>query len=110
MGTMAKETANEDTIEKMIALDEDFISWWAEGLEREGCNLDKDTIRIATQQEKPFLFRNYTYREYFDAMRRGEYWPSVTYNLAYTMCWKSVLENMVEDEGAAVPPWKRPRE
>ena len=52
---MAKETANEDTIEKMIALDEDFISWWAEGLEREGCNLDKDTIRIATQQEKPFF-------------------------------------------------------
>ena len=55
MGIMTKETANEGTNEKMIALDEDFINWWAEGLEKQGYDLDKDTIRIATQQDLLFF-------------------------------------------------------
>ena len=107
---MAKETADEKGVEEIITLDEDFIRWWAEGLEKQGYSLDKDTIRIATQWEKPFLFRDYTYREFFAAMRQGEYWPLETYNFAYTMCWKSVLENMVDPEDEIMLPWGRSRE
>lgn len=99
-----------------VELDEEFLKWWAEGLERQGIDIDKTTIRIATQQTKPFLFREYSYRECFEAMQQGEYWSLVAYGFAYKVylahkkCGKLPgLEQKIDDK-EIVPFWEKSKE
>lgn len=75
---------------KELNLDEKFLEWWEKGLEKEGYDLDKEQVQ-ALAGETDMVLKVYTYREFFQAMREGEYGPLLGYRAAYNKYRFSLL-------------------
>lgn len=94
-------------------LDEDFLRWWATRLEKKGIDLDEKQVKISahppsTPPAEVHLYQVYSYNECFEAMRRGDYWPLVSYAVAYRGCCQSILEDQANADSEIVLPWKKP--
>ncbi len=88
-----------------VKLDEEFLQWWERGLEEEGYDLHKKQLKVLADPTKS-LYHVYSYHEFFNAMRRGEYAALLAYHFAYSICNRSRLEKIVQ-EGKIIPFKKR---
>ena len=68
---------------KELNLDEQFLQWWEQKLVEDGCDLDELQIKIAVHPTAIHLQKLYSYRDFFQAVRKGEYWPLCAYHAAY---------------------------
>ncbi|MDP3699209.1 MAG: hypothetical protein Q8R47_06515 [Nanoarchaeota archaeon] len=84
-----------------LRIDEDFLEWWGKSLENQGYDLDEKQIRILAQPGKE-LYHVYSYHDFFDAIRKGEYWPSVAYHFAHQMYNQSRLEELAQREAEII--------
>ena len=92
-----------------VSLDEEFLRWWERSLEEHGYDLDKKQVKVLAHPAKS-LYHVYSYHEFFNAMRRGEYAPLIAYQFAYHICNKSRLEELADreaDHQAKVIPFPR---
>jgi len=81
-------------------LDEGFLQWWEQDLEKEGYDIHKKQVRVLAHPAKN-LYHVYSYHEFFNAMRRGEYAALMTYHFAYRIC-KSRLEELTDKEAEII--------
>lgn len=84
-----------------INLDEEFLEWWERNLEKEGYDMDEKQLRFLTDPAQN-LYCNYSYRNFFQAVRREEYGPLMAYNFAHQMYIKSKLEEVIKQEAAKI--------
>lgn len=80
---------------KKAEVDEDFLQWWERSLEEKGYNVNKKQLKVLAHPAKN-LYHVYSYHEFFNAMRKGEYIPLMAYRLAYHICSRSRLEELAE--------------
>jgi len=85
-----------------LRIDEDFLQWWEKSLEKQGYDLDEKKIRVLIRPGKE-LYQVYSYHEFFNAVRKGEYFPLIAYRFAHQMCNQSRLEEIAGTEAEIIP-------